>query len=105
MEYWSNHFKHNSYNPGNIYCHNNRKRMYQFAGSATAAPRKVPAAPIVSVENNCESSTLSTTAEGILLWNTGATTSSITVTTAGTYTVTTTVEGCTSSPGRVSHLQ
>jgi hypothetical protein len=33
---------------------------------------------------------------GSLLWSNGATTSSITVTTAGTYTVTQTVNGCTS---------
>ncbi len=68
-------------------------------GSGTAAPRTVPATPVVTVENNCESSTLSTTAVGSLLWSTGATTSSITVTSEGIYTVTTTVDGCTSSPG------
>ncbi len=68
-------------------------------GSATAAPRTVPAAPLVTVVNNCGSSTLSTTAAGTLLWNTGAATSSITVTTPGTYSVTTTVNGCTSTAG------
>jgi hypothetical protein len=36
---------------------------------------------------------------GALLWSTGATTSSITVTTSGTYTVTQTVSGCISPPG------
>ncbi len=69
-------------------------------GSGTAAPKTTPATPVVTVVNNCNStSTLSTTATGTLLWNTGATTTSITVYTAGTYTVRTTVNGCTSLPG------
>ena len=60
----------------------------------------LPPTPIVTVVDNCDgTSTLSTTAEGILLWNTGAITSSITVSFAGTYTVTTTAGECTSLPG------
>ena len=39
---------------------------------------------------------MTATGTGTLLWSTGATTSSITVTTAGTYTVTRTVNGCAS---------
>jgi hypothetical protein len=52
------------------------------------------------VENNCGSSILTATSfTGSLLWSNGATTSSITETIAGTYTVTQTVNGCTSSSG------
>ena len=70
------------------------------AGSGIAAPTTVPSAPTVSVVNNCGSSTLTAASfTGSLLWSNGATTSSITVATAGTYTVTQSVNGCTSSPG------
>jgi hypothetical protein len=59
-----------------------------------------PATPTVNVVNNCNgTSTLSTTASGTLLWSTAATTSPITVSSAGTYTVTTTVNGCVSAAG------
>ena len=57
------------------------------------------AAPIITVVNNCGSSILSTTATGTILWSNGATISSITVTVAGNYTVTRTVNGCTSAIG------
>ncbi|HBQ84348.1 MAG TPA: hypothetical protein DD745_15965, partial [Bacteroidales bacterium] len=68
-------------------------------GSATAAPKNTPAAPEVTVMDNCDStSILSTEAGGELLWSTLETSSSITVTTAGIYTVTTTIDGCTSLP-------
>ena len=70
-----------------------------YVGSAVAAPVALPATPVVTVVNNCGSSTLSTTASGTLLWSNGATTASITVSTAGTYTVTQTVNGCTSAAG------
>jgi SdrD B-like domain/Secretion system C-terminal sorting domain len=56
-------------------------------------------APIVTVVNNCGSSILSTTATGSLLWSNGATTTSITVSAAANYTVTRTVDGCTSAVG------
>ena len=70
------------------------------SGSGVAAPNAIPSAPVVTVENNCGSSTLTATSfTGSLLWSNDATTSSITVTTAGTYTVTQTVNGCTSSSG------
>src|SRR5205814_178725 len=55
--------------------------------------------PIVTVVDNCGNSVLSTTAAGALLWSTGQTTPSITVTSAGTYTVTQTVGGCISANG------
>jgi large repetitive protein len=67
-------------------------------GSGVAAPLAVPSAPVVTVTNNCGSSTLSATGTN-LLWSTGATTASINVTTAGTYTVTQTVGGCVSPNG------
>lgn len=67
--------------------------------TATVTVGAQPAAPVVSVVNNCGNSVLSTTATGTLLWNTNATTSSITVTTGGSYSVTQTVNGCTSTPG------
>jgi SdrD B-like domain len=56
-------------------------------------------APIITVVNNCGSSILSTTATGSLLWSNGATTASITVSSAGNYTLTKTVNGCTSAAG------
>ena len=68
-------------------------------GSGVAAPN-VPSAPIVSVVDNCEYSVLTASGfTGSLLWSTGETTTSITVTTAGTYTVTQTLDGCTSVVG------
>jgi hypothetical protein len=70
------------------------------AGSGTATPKTAPTAPTVSVANSCGSSTLTASNyTGTLLWSTGATMQSITVTTAGTYTVTQTVNGCTSAAG------
>src|SRR4029079_19566409 len=69
-------------------------------GSGVAAPKAIPSAPVVSVVDNCGSSTLTATSyTGSLLWSNGETTSSITVTTAGTYSVTQTLNGCT-SPSR-----
>ncbi len=58
-------------------------------------------APVVTVVNNCGmgTTTLSTTALGSLLWSTGATTSSITVSKAGSYTVKSTLNGCVSALG------
>ncbi|MEO7530087.1 MAG: HYR domain-containing protein, partial [Sediminibacterium sp.] len=59
-----------------------------------------PPTPAVTVVDNCNgTSTLSTTATGTLLWSNGATTSTTSVSSAGTYTVTTTVNGCTSAAG------
>jgi hypothetical protein len=69
------------------------------AGSATASPKPIPSAPVVTVTNNCGNTVLSTNAGGTLLWSTGETSSSITVTTAGSYSVIQTVNGCTSAAG------
>jgi hypothetical protein len=57
------------------------------------------ATPIVTVVNNCGTSVLSTNAAGTLLWSTGETSSSITVSSAGTYTVTSTVNDIISLQG------
>ena len=70
------------------------------AGSILAAPKTIPAAPVVGVVNNCGNSVLTASGyTGSLLWSTGETTASITVTAGGTYTVTQTVNGCTSPAG------
>ncbi|PHO01714.1 hypothetical protein CSC82_22165, partial [Rhodobacteraceae bacterium 4F10] len=62
--------------------------------------KTTPSAPVVTVVDNCDgTSTLSTTASGTLLWSTGESTASITVNSAGDYSVTTTVDGCTSAAG------
>lgn len=68
------------------------------AASATAAPNTVPDAPTVGVVNNCGNAVLTASGyTGSLLWNNGGTTPSITVTDAGSYSVTQTVNGCTSA--------
>jgi hypothetical protein len=71
------------------------------AGSGTSAPlTSSTPAPTVSVVNNCGNSVLTAgNFTGSLLWSNGATTTSITVTNAATYTVTQTVTGCTSPTG------
>jgi hypothetical protein len=68
--------------------------------STTITVYNYPAPPTVEVVDNCGSSTLSTTDyTGTLLWNTTETTPSITVASSGDYTVTQTVNGCTSVQG------
>jgi hypothetical protein len=65
----------------------------------------VPGAPGVSVVNNCNGTStltalgLSTEPGTTILWNTGASTNPITVSGAGTYSVTQNVGGCTSPAG------
>jgi len=72
-------------------------------GSGTAAPLTIPAAPTVTVQSNCGNSVLTATGyTGSLLWNTGATTASITVTLNGQYSVTQTVGTCQSNAGTAS---
>ncbi|MEP7376625.1 MAG: N,N-dimethylformamidase beta subunit family domain-containing protein [Chitinophagaceae bacterium] len=57
-------------------------------------------APVVTVQDNCGNSVLSVgSINGSFLWSNGATTSSITVTTGGNYTVVETVNGCSSDAG------
>lgn len=69
-------------------------------GSGIAAPMNSPAAPSISVIDNCGSSTLTASGfTGTLLWSTGQTVNPITVNSAGTYTVTQTIAGCTSVVG------
>ncbi|NCI46602.1 HYR domain-containing protein [Sediminibacterium sp. WSJ-3] len=65
-------------------------------GSQVITVIPVPAAPVVSVADNCGGSVLTATGTN-LVWSTGATASSISVVNAGTFTVTQTVDGCTSA--------
>jgi hypothetical protein len=71
------------------------------AVSGVAAPKAAPAKPVVTVVDNCNGTSTLTASNytGTLLWSTNETTSSITVSSAGTYTVTQTVAGCTSDAG------
>ncbi|HEY6506170.1 MAG TPA: N,N-dimethylformamidase beta subunit family domain-containing protein, partial [Chitinophagaceae bacterium] len=70
------------------------------AGSGTSLPKTVPSAPTVSVVNNCGNSLLTAgNYSGTLLWSTGTTTESTSVSFPGTYTITQTVNGCTSPNG------
>lgn len=67
------------------------------SNSVTAAPLPVPAAPVLTVVNNCGSSTITATGvTGTLTWSDAGTGNPRTVTTAGTYTVTQTTGGCAS---------
>jgi len=61
----------------------------------------IPTAPSVSVVDNCGSSILTAVGSN-LVWSTGATTASITVTSSGSYSVTQTVGGCTSVPATIT---
>ena len=67
-------------------------------GTGVANPTAIPTAPVVTVVDNCGTSTLTATGTN-LVWSTAETTASITVGTAGSYTVTQTVGGCVSLPG------
>lgn len=71
---------------------------FSGSGSGVAAPINLPSSPVITVVNNCGNTILTTTGSN-LVWSTSATTSSITVTTGGTYTATQTVNGCTSVVG------
>ena len=63
----------------------------------TVTVTPLPAAPVLTVVNNCGSSTITATGvTGTLTWSDAGTGNPRTVTTAGTYTVTQTVGGCTS---------
>ena len=72
-----------------------------LTGSGTSAPKTTPGAPTVKVIDNCDGSSDLTASDytGDLLWSNGATTATIHVTDAATYTVTQTVNGCTSLAG------
>ncbi|MBB1283469.1 hypothetical protein HRH25_03710 [Flavisolibacter sp. BT320] len=60
-----------------------------------------PPAPGVDVLDKCDGTSVLTAKNytGTLLWSTGETTASITVTVKGTYTVSQTIAGCTGNPG------
>ena len=69
------------------------------SSNATAAPKTIPTAPAVTVVDNCNSTSTLTASNytGTLLWSNGGTDNPHTVSSAGTYTVTQTVNGCTSA--------
>ena len=70
------------------------------SNAAILTVNAIPPAPGVSVANNCGNSVLTAIGTiGSLLWSNGASTPSITVTAPGTYTLTQTVNGCTSAAG------
>src|SRR4051812_7850960 len=71
------------------------------ADSVTISVKPKPSSPLVTVTNLCGSSILFTTSSGSLLWFNSATTSSITVTGTGPYTVTATINGCTGNAAAV----
>ncbi|RYF66019.1 MAG: hypothetical protein EOO39_23805, partial [Cytophagaceae bacterium] len=85
---------------GNYYVRVKQANVSSSASSTQLTVKAIPATPIVSVVDNCGNSTLSTAASGTLLWSTAANTPSITVNTAGVYTVTTTANGCISQAGQ-----
>jgi uncharacterized membrane protein len=66
--------------------------------SVSVTVKSVPAVPSVSVVNNCDGTSNLTASNysGTLLWNNGQSTPGITVSTAGTYTVAQTIDGCVS---------
>jgi hypothetical protein len=67
------------------------------SNSVTANPNVIPNAPVLSVINNCGSSTITATGvTGTLTWSDGGSGNPRTVS-AGTYTVTQTSNGCTSA--------
>src|SRR5660398_214611 len=84
-----------------IFSHPDCKRVHEFSWSGTAAPKSSPAAPTVAVVYNCNgTSTLTASGyTGALLWNTSETTATITVNSAGIFSVTQTVNGYTSLAG------
>jgi len=68
--------------------------------SATTAPKTTPVTPTVTVVNNCGSSLLiASGGTGTFLWSNSESTSSVTVTSAGSYSVTRSVNGCPSAAG------
>ena len=74
--------------------------MYKSVRKRQCSAINLPGTPTVGVVNNCGNSVLTASGyTGSIIMETGETTSSITVTTGGTYTVTQTVNGCTSASG------
>ncbi|WP_319501946.1 T9SS type A sorting domain-containing protein [uncultured Draconibacterium sp.] len=71
--------------------------------NASLADPNPPSAPTVSVLDSCGESVLTASNyTGTLLWSTGESTESIIVTTAGTYSVTQTVNGCMSEVASIT---
>ena len=76
------------------------------SGTIDIEVKPVPAAPTVTAVNNGNGTATLTASNfsGTLLWNTTETTTAITVSVPGTYSVTQTVNGCTSAPGSATAL-
>ena len=74
-----------------------------YSDAAKLTVYTVPSAPVIVVENNCGSSILKATRyTGSLKWNTGETNAYIVVIKPGVYTVTQTVNSCTSAEGKAT---
>ncbi len=68
------------------------------SNTVTAAPAATPVTPVLSVVNSCGSSVLTVTGtSGTLTWSDGGTGNPRTVTAAGNFTATQTINGCTSA--------
>ncbi len=74
------------------------------SASVTASPKNIPAVPVVNVVDNCDGTSVLTASNytGSLLWSNGASAGTITVTTAGSYSVSQNINGCISAPASVN---
>ena len=71
--------------------------------NASISDPNPPSTPTITVQNNCGESVLTASNyTGTLNWSTGESTPGITVTTSGNYTLTQTIDGCTSNAASVS---
>jgi gliding motility-associated-like protein len=68
------------------------------SNSVTSAPKTIPSAPTLAIIDNCGNSTITASGvTGTLIWSDAGTGNPRTVTTAASYTVTQTLNGCTSA--------
>ena len=79
-------------------------KAVDLTGVTSVIIKSIPATPIINIVDHCnETSTLTASNyTGSLLWSTNETTESITVSMAGNYLVTQTINGCTSNSGSVA---
>ncbi|WP_149240207.1 Ig-like domain repeat protein [Dyadobacter sp. 32] len=72
--------------------------------NVTAAPKTAPAPPTISVVDNCNGTSTLTASDytGTLMWSTTETTPGITVSAAGSYSVTQTIDDCVSPQANVT---
>lgn len=73
--------------------------LTKLTGSVTVNVKDIPAGPMIQVLDNCDGTSVLTASDytGTLLWSTNEFSESVKVTTAGSYSVTQTVNGCTST--------